>query len=752
MNTNLHWRRLSLAVAASLVLAAPAYAEVSHSQDITLAGRKTTENAQAPTGTITVSPEEKAALEAPATSQVQGTTTTTTSTTSTAQTSTDASQATESTSQENGENKPVYREVRRNGITYIEKVGKEQLEKEHKEQVVEDEQMLACLQQQKEIAEAQQKQEPGLSAMNPGSDAAVVNEYEKLAKQVAPYENLTITKITFEGNKNEETSSLNDALKMTAGTKFTSAGLQDDIRSLYETGWFYDIVPTFNRVPEGLQIVYHVAENPILTELEVEGNTKISTHDIKKAMNLKEGQVVNARDVNIGARKVENLYAEQGYILAKVADVRMLPDGHLILEVAEGVIEDFRVKGNTKTKDYVVIREMRMKKGDPFNAKLARRSMQKIYNLGFFEDVNIRLNPGQMPNTVSVEISVVEQSTGTFGIGAGYSDADGFLGMVTIGDKNFRGTGDSLNARWEFGGDDETNTNFEVSYIKPWIDDKETTMALSFYNMTNEYADYDRDGDEIARYYKKRIGEEITFSRVTDNEFITNQITLKNRDDKYKDTVDGYNYNQYFEGVDDGVFKGDDVAHKRREKNFGTTRSITFARILDTRDNIFDPREGKRTAYSVEWASFGGDFTFEKYQADYRYYYRMGKDNVWALNLGIGYANGDMPLSQRFAVGGSEFLRGYRDDQFKGNSMLKGSLEYRFPIFKQVQGVTFTDAGYAWSKDYDETDFDLSDLKYTVGLGLRINSPLGPIRLDYGYRLDGSDRGGRFHFSFGGQF
>ena len=130
----------------------------------------------------------------------------------------------------------------------------------------------------------------------------------------------------------------------------------------------------------------------------------------------------------------------------------------------------------------------------------------------------------------------------------------------------------------------------------------------------------------------------------------------------------------------------------------------------------------------------------------------MGKDNVWALNLGAGYANGDMSLSQRFTVGGSEFLRGYRDDQFKGNSMLKGSLEFRYPIIKQVQGVTFTDAGYAWSKDYDETDFDLSDLKYTVGLGLRINSPLGPIRLDYGYRLDSSDRGGRFHFSFGGQF
>lgn len=88
--------------------------------------------------------------------------------------------------------------------------------------------------------------------------------------------------------------------------------------------------------------------------------------------------------------------------------------------------------------------------------------MQRIYNLGYFEDVNIKLNPGQQPNAVEIEISVVEMNTGTFGIGAGYSDADGFIGMVSVGDKNFRGTGDKVNIRWEFGGAD--NKNYEFSY------------------------------------------------------------------------------------------------------------------------------------------------------------------------------------------------------------------------------------------------------------------------------------------------
>ena len=111
-----------------------------------------------------------------------------------------------------------------------------------------------------------------------------------------------------------------------------------------------------------------------------------------------------------------------------------------------------------------------------------------------------------------------------------------------------------------------------------------------------------------------------------------------------------------------------------------------------------------------------------------------------------------MPLSQRFALGGSDTLRGYKDDQFKGNSMLRASLEYRVPIIKKVEGVLFSDGGYAWSKDYDERNFALGDMKYSMGLGLRVNSPLGPLRLDYGFPLRGDNRHGRFHFSFGGQF
>lgn len=607
---------------------------------------------------------------------------------------------------------------------------------------------------------AEEIQTPAMGADTSVTQTAPSSHQEE--NKLAPYIGKTITKQIIEGNVTVPEAEIAAALKTKPGMQFTEAGLSEDLSAIYDLGWFYDLRPEFKTVPEGVQVIYHVMENPVYQKTDVEGNTVLNKQRVASFFDLEQGKIANLKDINKCVQKLEEEYRSNGYILARVTDVHMEKDGTLKVAVNEGIVEGFKVKGNVKTKDYVVTREMKLKKGEPFNAKAARRSMQRVYNLGYFEDVNIKLNPGREPNGVEVEISVVEMNTGTFGIGAGYSNADGFVGMVSIGDKNFRGIGDKINLRWEFGGED--NKNYDFSYTRPWLDDKETSATINLYDITNEYADYNIDGDEIARYDKKRRGQEITFSRRTHNEFISNYITIKNRDDIYKGEADGYENdpNQYYE---DNFYKENEkgevinksdkyeswmpkTAAERRKENFGVTRSITFGRVYDSRDNIYDPHEGKRIGYSVEWAGgMGGDFDFTKWTADWRYYFRAGGESVWALNLGAGYASGDMPLSQRFTMGGSDTLRGYEDDQFRGNSMLKATLEYRFPIVKKVQGVLFTDNGYAWDKRHED-EFDMGLLKNSYGVGLRINSPLGPVKLDYGYGEDG----GKFHFSFGGQF
>lgn len=598
---------------------------------------------------------------------------------------------------------------------------------------------------------AEEIQTPAMGADTSVTQTAPSSHQEE--NKLAPYIGKTITKQIIEGNVTVPEAEIAAALKTKPGMQFTEAGLSEDLSAIYDLGWFYDLRPEFKTVPEGVQVIYHVMENPVYQKTDVEGNTVLNKQRVASFFDLEQGKIANLKDINKCVQKLEEEYRSNGYILARVTDVHMEKDGTLKVAVNEGVVEGFKVKGNVKTKDYVVTREMKLKKGEPFNAKAARRSMQRVYNLGYFEDVNIKLNPGREPNGVEVEISVVEMNTGTFGIGAGYSNADGFVGMVSIGDKNFRGIGDKINLRWEFGGED--NKNYDFSYTRPWLDDKETSATINLYDITNEYADYNIDGDEIARYDKKRRGQEITFSRRTHNEFVSNYITIKNRDDIYKGPADGYedDENQYYEKEFERSphFKKEwmpQTPEERRKENFGVTRSITFGRVYDSRDNVYDPHEGKRIGYSVEWAGgMGGDFDFTKWTADWRYYFRAGGESVWALNLGAGYASGDMPLSQRFTMGGSDTLRGYEDDQFRGNSMLKATLEYRFPIVKKVQGVLFTDNGYAWDKRHED-EFDMGLLKNSYGVGLRINSPLGPVKLDYGYGEDG----GKFHFSFGGQF
>lgn len=592
------------------------------------------------------------------------------------------------------------------------------------------------------------------------ANASVKEAQAKAKASLAPFIGKTITKQMVTGNTTVPEAEILAALKTKPGMEFTEAGLTEDLSSIYALGWFYDLRPEFKLVPEGVQVIYHVLENPVYKNVDIEGNTVIKKDKAASLFDLEEGKIVNLKQVNKCVQKLEEEYRSNGYILARVTDVHMEQDGTLKVTVNEGLVEGFKVKGNVKTKDYVITREMRLKVGEPFNAKDARRSMQRIYNLGYFEDVNVKLNPGREPNSVEVEISVVEMNTGTFGIGAGYSSADGFVGMISLGDKNFRGTGDKVNITWEFGGED--NKNYDFTYTRPWLDSKETAATLNLYDITNEYADYNIDADEIARYDKKRTGQELTLSRKTDSEFVTYYVTLKNRKDTYKGEADGYegDKNQYYEDQfhkpgdapdADSPYYEDwmpETAAERRAENFGTTRSVTFGTIFDSRDNVYDPHEGKRMSYSLEWGgAFGGDFDFVKLSTDYRYYYRAGGENVWALNLGAGYANGDMPLSQRFAMGGSDTLRGFEDDQFRGNSMLKATLEYRFPIVKRVQGVLFTDNGYAWDKRHED-EFDLGLIKNSFGVGLRINSPLGPVKLDYGY----GDDGGKFHFSFGGQF
>ena len=542
------------------------------------------------------------------------------------------------------------------------------------------------------------------------------------------YEGQTIVDTQFEGTTALTQSTAKAAISMRTGDMFTYKGLSKDRDAIYNAGYFYDLYPTFKKVPEGVIITYHVLENPILASVKIEGNTVESNETLNALMTVKQGEILNSRVLQQNVQAIQDQYRKDGYILAKVTDMDIDRAGNLKLKINEGVLEGYKVKGNTKTKDHVILREMRQKPGEPFNSKKARRSMQRVYNLGFFEDVNIKMNPGVNPNAVVMELDVKEKRTGSFGIGAGYSSEDGIIGMVSIGDTNFRGTGDAVSLTYEKSGNDSDAHGYSLSYRHPWIDSKETVGTVRIYNRTYEYDDYDPNGNLKETYMRKYAGGEVTLGRPV-SEYSTNYVTLRNRKD------------QYIRHIDDGNAGARSTAWLNY--NFGTTRSITLEHVTDNRDNIYNPTQGGRISLSGEVAGIGGDFDFQKVTIEDQRYHKVGHAQVIALRGQYGVGWGHISEFNQYKVGGQSSLRGYREDQFRGDRMALATLEYRFPIVSKVQGALFTDWGAAWSDGYTP-----ENIHGSVGIGLALTTPLGPLRLDYGR---GSD-GGRVHFTVGGSF
>lgn len=559
----------------------------------------------------------------------------------------------------------------------------------------------------------------------------------------------TITSVDFSGIPEPVKTKLSPLIQSKPGTQLTEEGVRNDVASLGSTGVFSQITPAFSEVPEGVGITYQLASNPVVHDVAFTGNTIFTSDYLKSIMNIPQDSVLNFVLVNQKLKEIENMYLQQGYMLVSIPDVQVSSDGILHVNISEGVVEDFTIVGNDKTKDKVILREMKLKKGKPFNKFLASRSMERLYNTGYFEDVNMKLLPGkENEHNVIIEIDVIEQKTGIVTVGAGYSDSDGTVGIVELGDTNFRGTGDKVNFHWEFGGAGD-GKNYTISYTRPWINSNGDSLGASIFNRIYTYDDYDAKGHEIVEYDKRRKGWNLTWGHVSDD-YRTNYFNFDSTKESYDDH-DGFEWGGTAEDKGHTAKDRSDEWYRAIMDNFGTTNSFTFTHVFDNRDNYFNANKGRRISFTAQWGGhgLGGDYDFYKFTAEGRFYKGLGNGHILALRLMGGYIDGDVSYGNLFDLGGSNTLRGYEDDQFKGKKMYAATLEYRFPIAKKVQGVLFTDAGSAWGLDrgkipwYDDDD----SLNWSVGVGLRLQTPIGPIRLDYGH----GDQN-KFHFSFGTQF
>ena len=573
------------------------------------------------------------------------------------------------------------------------------------------------------------------------------------AESVNPYVGKLITGLSISGVTAEQQANLLPILTEKVGDTVSVDGVFKDVTNLGNTGYFSEVNPVFTSVPEGVKLDFAVTVNPVTTGVSFEGNTVYSSEVLTKFMDIQPGQVLNSVSVGQKVQGINAAYARDGYMLARVDGIRVDDQGILHIHIVEGVVEDIIPAGNKKTRNKVITREFVQKKGKPFNKFLVRRSVERVYNLGFFDDVNVRMLPGEQdPNNVIIEIDVLEHKTGTITLGAGYSKSDGLMGIVEFGEDNLRGTGDKFKVHWEIGGKKKYK-NYQISYLKPWIDSKGTSLGFSFFNREDEYTDYNEDGSEVAEYNKKSRGFNISFGRQT-GEYTRDYLTLESRKDTYKwddDDSSGFRYDKNAgKGTnwDNGSYNF--ASDNYVKNNFGRINSVTWQKVYDSRDNIYEPTRGRRISYTTQWAGhgLGGDFDFYKFTAEARMYKKLGAKNVLAFRARGGFIQGDAPYSQLFTLGGADSLRGYEDDQFRGKYMYNATLEFRFPIVKKVSGVLFTDIGDAWDAPNVTWYNSKKTFNYGVGAGVRITTPIGPVKLDYGV----GKHKNKFHFSFGTQF
>src|SRR6056297_536419 len=530
-----------------------------------------------------------------------------------------------------------------------------------------------------------------------------------------------ITKITFEGNENVTRETIMKAVETEVGDEFNRDKLRSDMQSIMELGYFQDITASFKNYEDGLEVVFKVVENPIISEIKITGNEVYSETQILNMTGVKQGEVLNVKDLNEGLKDLRNKYQDEGYILATYKNVNISEDGILSLDIDIGHVNDVIIKGNEKTKDYVIRRQLDIEKGDILKLSDVQDAYRNLYRLQYFKNIqpDFKRVEGE-DNLANLIITVEEGKTGQFNFGAGYGtggdSGDGsWFGYLNLKEDNLFGRGQSLSFDTRIG----STTTYSLNFQEPWLMGTENSFGISIYNQKTE----GKENNDDEEYNETRKGGSLSLGRPI-NEMWDGSAKYRLEQTEY-DWVD---------------------EEKADEEN--KTSSITFKVDRDTSNHPFNPDDGAIDIFTLETAGgiLKGDNTYQKLSADLRRYYPGFRDeHAWALRGKVGLGFDNIPLSEKYYIGGANTVRGY-DESVSGDDMLLVNAEYRFPVVDRITGVVFLDSGNAWEKD---AEVKIDDMRSSIGLGARMNTPLGQIRLDYGFTETGD---GKFHFSIGNTF
>jgi len=580
-----------------------------------------------------------------------------------------------------------------------------------------------------------------------------------------------ISKISFEGNKafkdgellklmktkKESLWPLNVLLKTGILDEEVFSEDLDRVENYYHFKGYLDAkITDVQRIPKDkkFQVVIKIEEGPTYNvgTVDIQGNSIFPAKPLRNLLESTPDTLYSPEKMEKDTKALENFYFDRGYIEANIENQVTFDSAtgkmNIVFYITESSIfyvNKINLRGNYKTKDKVIRRELLVYPGEIFNGTKIKTGQKRLENTAFFEKVKYSVEDAARPGYKDLVYEVEEKKTGALSFGAGFSSIDSFVGFVEISQsnfdlfnfKNFQGAGQKFRVRFE-GGD--KRQDFLVSFVEPYLFDKKLSFGFDgFYSKSQYYSnDYDEDRMGVSFSLGKELGE---FNRG----FVS--LTL--------------------EQIDIIV---DDEASPELLAEDGTYNmaSVAFKFDRDTRDRILFPTKGAKTVAVLKIA--GGTESYTKFDAKRSFYFapfaKYPEHTIQIVNGGgiVGaISGGRVPIFDRQFLGGPNTVRGFdyrelgpkdiNDEPLGGKLGLWNSVEYQFPIIQRLYGAFFIDEGDVYEK---AGDLD-GDVNVGIGLGARLHLPIGPIKLDYGFPIvkdefTEDDAKPRFHFSMGTSF
>ncbi len=574
-----------------------------------------------------------------------------------------------------------------------------------------------------------------------------------------------IGKVVFEGNTRFKSKELLKLMKNRPKKWFMFGTFKEDefdqdlerIYFQYQKEGYLDVkvAPEFEYDEQKqlmtVKILIQEGASYLTGEVKFKGNQLFPESELWQELEMLPGLTYSQYYIAEDVEKLRSFYNERGYM-----DARVIPETELNkesgkvdvnYEIVEGdlyFVDKFGVSGNTKTRDQVIRRELRIRPGDRFDGAKIKKSKERLDNLNYFEEVTYDTVPSETePNRKDLVFRVKEKRTGELSFGGGISSVDKFLGFAEISQKNFdlfnfprfTGGGQSISLRARVG---TISRNFAFSFIEPYLFGRPYALGVDVYNNF-------RDNTNV-HFDETRMGAGFTVSRLIKDVFrlgggyTMENVSLDNLADNAPQTVRD--------------FDGDTLLS--RLKTFTT---------YDSRDNYFAPTKGSQGGFNAELVGtfLGGDADYYILGANYTKFIQLWKKHILegGIRLGMSDALGgsnEVPVFDRFYAGGLGSVRGFNyrrvspienDEAVGGQTMVVVNLDYTFPVpfLDIMRGVVFVDAG---NVNRDTFKVNFSDFSTSVGPGIKIKTPLGPIALYYGYPIfnkDTENENGRFEFS-----